>query len=1741
MHNDEPLVKDNSKRSLVLLMPLSQTQNEHKKPKEIVQKTKRCDTRHRKNKLMLLSAKKDSNRKRTTDKNINVEISKQNSDDHIVNKAKYSQENSDTSKRMVDDTYEDKMLLRALKDNLNVEDVIVNLKSQEKTKKCNSEKYICHCKEDDSFSSSSEESFSKMLSSSKTDKPERANHQRLIKYKNTKPDILQQKLYHESPYKLPFPNLIDYFAVQPYQENLNYIPPVPIIYEITPNVSPHMIGNEKKYVGMPFTSFEDTPNYLGENSQYQPIHQKPYLCSSVTEKPQIENSISVTSPSTNYIDASTNKETTNDLESNNSIAITKEDQEGSTKLTTETLNSDARSVHSETETNLYLNYPTNVNKESNTISPVDLDKVVHKSEDYAEQTEKNPNNNLSDYVGISSTPSIIFDETNDGKFISMKECIQLFGRDVCVLSATSPRKFAKPAQNNNPEKYPIRIPEYVTQMSTKQETTLSSTNYADKFKTSDQRNSASETSTKSNADEASLLDSHPQSIEQISKPDVNYKDKSFSIVKNAHIPIKKLMDPKIDETTKTEKNKLLGKSKSHTTKLVLNSNAEEIANSTTDERFLHPTPLYDSNNNKEVNNLKINQQNRVTNGNSNSNTFQIEETTVINYDSKTNFKEKEEKEIIGIGANTHSGDISQEQPTTMQYFNDKKSSNLNNKDTTSNLETIIDSSTSRLPFCDNTLLLNSIRKVINDFALDPRLTKTNNFDEDMLQTQGKNLLPEILQIPHLKNILSIPRIESTIVEKVKDILSHVTDIPRKDFTNDWSHGVIKNTLHSILDALSGFQHNLPPMTFEEHQFKDGQWKTNLVTLAPISDQKLSLATPKNLQESIKDLLSSSAIASQIDHHIVRNMIVQSVKNSLTNKYDTIDDSIIHTLNDILHTLKDSENTNALEKSNEVISNEEDTDAIMQEMPISRKEINADNSTLKGKQNLDIKKGEKMDNKKIQTTDYQKTKILENNENILTTSEFPYLLHKEKEKDTTNKAKIKEHIRDQTLKKIKKIEDDAEKKAESPLKPKITYHKAILQNNPSVLTTFDNNFDTKEYSTETEEYIKNHHVDKESDKNTINLMQETSPNYVQVTNDDITDMVGMNVKEEVKHKNEKPMVTSTDGIDPLIILERIKFNLPPTKYYSPEILKYSTNRIDDKNEITTASTNYVQETPFNYEQLSEGTILQNVAKTRNDGDKMKSPLTTTFNNLISPTNIESTDYKPKLTSLTDKNILESQQHNFTDDNIIKIHEVTTEVQKTYAKTTYFKAGPSSDSPRINSPSLTYETTDIHVNNNNNENNNSNSGNNNNKLIAGNKISNTDNKAKEMIVSSSKSFATDDISPPQFPSTASDDIAELQRSQLYYVSDGMKLPLEIKRLEDGSHALSISKNICQQLLTRQCPCCVPLQGQIIQSLKSHQQEDMHPMTSTTAEKKNQENVFENNIKRDYKPFNTIITRRNTLKESKKEEQEETNAHHLRKQNDDNPIIISMPVIDFARKYNLLLNFNEKGILFNKAELQNKIQNYDKSLIKEHEHDQTEEKNLNNYLNVKKNRLLENNDAIDQFQDLINVREKKNIPNFSMFPITQQMSNLGKNSREFEVLKANAEMNQSQIDQKLKLREVETVNDIQNMNIVQETNLENQTKINPILQGINNPENFKIDKEINWDKLSNIEEGNTRLLHKKENREEAESINNEYVSEVKNFKENIGKSYRHQRNTNNVPNKRTELIKSMLYWLKDLFVDK
>lgn len=1713
-------------------MPVPHTQNKHEKSKEMVQKTKRCGTRRR-NRFLLLSTKENNNRTRPADENINVGTSQQNSDDHTTKNAKHSQKNSATSKRMVADINEDKTLLRPFNDNLNAKDIIINLKFPEKAKKCNKEKYICHCEEDCS-SNSSKENSSNILGSSK-DELEKINHQRkLIKHENAKANILQQqspKLYYENPYELPFSNLFNYFPIQPYPEKMN-IPPVPVLYGITPNVLSHMVGNEGKYVdvGIPFISFQDRPNYLFENNEDQPIiHKKPCICSPMITN-SVESSMSVTnSPSTDYVDAITSRETINDLESNNPIGITEEDQEHSPKLTTEVSNVDA-SADSETETYLNLNYLTDATEENNTISPSNLNKVVQKSNDFTEQTERNLDDlsKLTTYstdgVDISNIPFATYDVTNNGKFINKEECIKLFGRDVCVLSAISPKILAKQAQENNPNKYSaIRIPEYVTQISPRDDI-----NHSDKLKATDpyfaSKSSTNEinksnvnvneylesTSIKSSADidEASLREFHqyPESTKQISESDINYdKNTPFNTVKNTHTPIKKLMDPTIDETTTTGKSKLLGKSKSHKTKLLLNPNDEEIVKPTSSKKFLYSTPSYESNSDEEANNSKTNQQNQVTNIKSKSNTSQEETTIVISYDSKTdpkkqdrnylkepnaniyskkkilqehfeeetttssnfktrdNFAEETKKEIIYGIKTSKTGEIPQEQSTTMQYFDDKKSNNSNNKESTSDNIKTTDSSTNKLPFCDNTLLLNSIRKVINDFTLDTRLTK--DFDENILQTQGKNLLPEILQVPNLKDILSMPQIENTIVNKVKAVLSYVTAIPRKDFTNNWSHGVIKNTLHSMLDALSG-HHKLSPMMLEEHQFKDGQWKINLVTLAPILDQKLSIATPKNLREIIKELLNSPAIASQIDQNVVRNIIVQSVKNNLSNdENDKIDDLIIHALNDILQMSKNSENIDALEESNEVISDQTDMDmTYTQEIPTNNYEIgrNVDNSILNSKQNVNVKKQDtKIDNKEIHTKDNQIAKTLENNTNILTTSEFPKLLQlyeKKEKEESTNEDKVKEGI----LKKIDE-QDDAEKKIAESLQPKIIYHKAILQNNLSVL---------EPNSTGAGQYIKNHPSDKESNKETttiMNILQET-PNYV--SDNKILENI-------VDTLNENTLTTTTNKIDPLIILERIKFNLPPIKYYSPEILKYATNRIDDKNvEITTAPTNFMQKPSSYYAQ--DDTLLQNTAETKEENET--ECLTTTGDNLISSTNRE---YKPTIISLTD-NILEPQQQNLIKNNIIKIHEVTTEIQRTYAKTTYFKAGLSGDdSSRTNSPSLTGETTNIRINND-NENSNGNSDNDDNNLI--NKMNNNENiiKAKEVIISSSKSSAVNDIYSPQlFPSSiASNNISELQRSQLYYINDGVKLPLEIKRLEDGSYALSISKNVCEQILTRKCPCCVPLQGHIVRSLKNHQQEDMHAMT-TGMEKKDQENILGSNGFQ-FQPLNTV-TRRNALKtqnlKKEEEEKERINEHHLWKPNDDKFSMISMPVIDFAKKYNLSLDFNEERVLLHKTELQNKILNYNKSIVNSVEgfRHQSEEKNVNNYDNIKKNGLLgENSDAIDKFSDLINFRKKKNTPNmnFPVFPITQNIFNLEKNSKEFEVRKADTEKNQSKIDQELKLPEVENTNDVQNVNIVQKINSENQG--NSVLKEINISEESKMSKEEEkWDKLLDTAEGNYHTL--------------------------------------------------------------
>ncbi|XP_070170440.1 protein PFC0760c [Polyergus mexicanus] len=2065
LHNDQNHTRNNAKRSHFLLMPPSQTRDANSK--EIAQKIKRCGILPRKNRFFSLSRKENSTRADMNARSLdrNIKIPRQNSNaDTLIKNIKYLQENHPVN-RMKTETRKDNTFLRALRNNMNAENVILNLKSRGKIKKCNTDNCICYCKDENCLSKSSMTSSSEILSSSRKDKSEKINHQRPAKHENTKSNILQQissKLYHKNLQELP--SLINSFPTRFYQERIRDIPHASILYGKKPHILPYIVGNDKNFVniGVPFTSFENRANFplkSKADNQYQPIiHQNLYPCSRIIEESQVGNPMSTTSASTSYVGAATSTQTESDLKS---IEITGKDEKHLFKLTTETPNNYVdKSINSETEINFYPNYSNDVTEESSTVNFSSTERIKEDQE----FSKLMPF--FTNYIDKSRTPSIVYPSIlHNDILINMEECIKLFGRDVCVLSATSPKILAKQTQENNMNEYStIKIPEYIVQMSrSKEGTTLNNVNYSDKFETIntyvqsniDSNEHLESTNTELNVDtdenSSRKLYRYEGSIEQTYEPDD--ENKLFNTKEDTRISMNKLMDQVIDKTMESARNTLLGKSKSHIIEPLLNPNNKETVNSTSSEIYFYSTNSYEySNDQQETINLKVDQETLITDINVNSsstlgvlwNTLPEEETTTISYDFKTeyNFEEKNrnyveesdiniytrgeisqeqlkeedttinhddseirynfkeevvnklnetkintsrekeilrgqseeittisydstaiynfeeetmydlnklntdsnlqkeifqewlEDEIIPVSSDSYTeynfeettennlldikatylrDEIPREQPV-MQYLDiDEKTNYLNDEeDTINSPETIIDSSSRNhtILYRDDTLLLNSIRKVINDFASNASLSKTENLDENILRIQGRSLLPEILQVPNLESILSIPQIENTIVEKVKDVLSDITAISRKNFTNDWSHDMIKNTFRSMLQTLStDFYRKLPPMTIEEHQFKNGQWSMNSITLAPVPDSELSIANPENLEKSMRNLLNFSVIASQADQYIIRNMIVQSVKNSLTkDEHEEIDNSIIHMLNNILQTLRDSKDTDMLKKNNRFDDNKKDVDlTLSQEVSAGNYEegINIGNSILIDKQNLDIEKNTERDNEKIQLTSYQESKGLENNANMIisnlpSSTEYKKDVIEEKRPRKTDilMHRIGKNFRNQ-IKRIQKIDvqDNEVKELAEPLKNTVTYNKAISQNNLSVseisiepieteelnktegnifseATTIssimtknfdetkkdivtltpiikninandDNNKSSINYSSLDDQilrYIKNDRINNESIQVTIiptNFVQKTSPNYAQISNGIISENIE-EVKDlgneteyilnriiltkppdnlisstDVKYRNEKSEIaSSTDEIDPAIILERIEHNLSPIKYYSPEILKYIKNHYNAGANVEITTTSFMKEISPDYtQQMSNGLISRNIAGAKDVGEKIERVLndktsTTSANNVISSLNVDNGNYKSEITSSIDTNILDSQQQNFiSKDNIIaKIHEATTEVQRTYAKTTYFKVNPSvDDSSRLSSFSSDYR-----ADANNNDNKNKNSNNNDSDNLIGNEYNADDitTETNKITIPFSKSCCLGDIYPLQlFPLLIASDNSELEKSQLYYINDGMKLPLEIRKLKDGFYELSIAKNICEQILERKCSYCMPLQGHVILSCNKNQdQKDIHITTSS------QENICVKNVKKDYystESPNIMITVMTTGKDtlrmqnSEEEEEERMNAHYhwKRNLNDNNLITFLMPVIDFAKKHNLLLDFNKGEMLLNETGSHDIMQNYDESLIKavkKYEYDRLEKKNLNDNFETKKDEFVsENKDATDKLQNLVNFRERKDTmsTSFSRSPIFRDLYKLGNSI--VESWEKNAKANQFEITEDL--HKVETDKNIQNINTEQKINSKNR-KRNSVFKRINiskedteikdeemksnkyqiadiekedvkvfkkkrekgpqqtiefkNQERIPISRIIisgnkvnmkseatNWDKSTDIEEGN--VFHKKEKKEHKVYIidDKQNDSRFKNSEEDSKKPYRYQRNINGIVNKRAEIVKSMLHWLKGLFLDK
>lgn len=276
-----------------------------------------------------------------------------------------------------------------------------------------------------------------------------------------------------------------------------------------------------------------------------------------------------------------------------------------------------------------------------------------------------------------------------------------------------------------------------------------------------------------------------------------------------------------------------------------------------------------------------------------------------------------------------------------------------------------DPSDQTLPFCDNTMLHKSIKTVINNFATGDSSEMDGN-EETVGSAKSEDLLPEIVQVPNLKSILSMPPIEHTILDEIKNLLSKMTGMDRKKFDSDWATNVIRNNLRNTVSAAPSSKTELPPLAVEEHQFKNGKWVTNMVTLAPSNEKFDDSTDMKRLQASVKSLLRDPVVGLQTGKNpAVQNIIVQSIKNTLKPKdpiNDVFNDSIIRsTLNDEL---------NIMEMEDEEISTTENT--------FKSTNFNLSNIDMKkfleiAKNEADLNNDEKENESTLQPSAYEKDK------------------------------------------------------------------------------------------------------------------------------------------------------------------------------------------------------------------------------------------------------------------------------------------------------------------------------------------------------------------------------------------------------------------------------------------------------------------------------------------------------------------------------------------------------------------------------------------------------------------------------------------------------------------------------------------------------------------------------------------------------------------------------------------------
>jgi hypothetical protein len=193
------------------------------------------------------------------------------------------------------------------------------------------------------------------------------------------------------------------------------------------------------------------------------------------------------------------------------------------------------------------------------------------------------------------------------------------------------------------------------------------------------------------------------------------------------------------------------------------------------------------------------------------------------------------------------------------------------------------------------LLKNALTKIINNFVPGKAQDLIANYDKEnnqiFINTNTEDILPEILNIPVLRNLFFAPEVENMIADTAKKFIYQITGSSPNNVQ------IIKNMLRNIVEKIF-----LPDSTISSTTMNENiEWVTNNVTL---SEKSQNLATPSNTSKKIfnkiQSIINYAAIGEKdAKRPVIKNLIVKTVKHSLDKETGTIDELTIRQAFDLL--------------------------------------------------------------------------------------------------------------------------------------------------------------------------------------------------------------------------------------------------------------------------------------------------------------------------------------------------------------------------------------------------------------------------------------------------------------------------------------------------------------------------------------------------------------------------------------------------------------------------------------------------------------------------------------------------------------------------------------------------------------------------------------------------------------------------------------------------------------------------